>query len=123
MKVYLIRHGETNYTIETRHNSDPSVDVHLTVRGIKQAEKAAQEFKQLSFEHIFISELRRTKQTVAIINKYHHAPITVDARLNDNRSGFERQVDAAYVAALQQVPNRWTARLNDGNQWLMFRTG
>ncbi len=114
MKVYVVRHGETNYTIESRHNSDPSIDVHLTSEGIEQANKVAHYFKDLSLNRVFISELLRTKQTADIINKFHHAPITVDARLNDNRSGFESQVDALYEEAMRHVSDRWTAKFNDG---------
>jgi broad specificity phosphatase PhoE len=114
MNVYVIRHGETNYTIESRHNSDPTIDVHLTAEGIEQANKVAHYFKDLPVDRIFISELRRTKQTADIINKFHTAPITVDARLNDNRSGFEGQVDDLYEKAMRHISDRWTAKFNDG---------
>lgn len=114
MHVLLIRHGQTNYNELDLCNSDPQVDVHLTEKGIMQAHKLAEELKNADFEHIFVSELHRTRQTADIINRLHAAPITVDSRLNDNRSGYEGKPKSEYIEALDSAPDRWTARLDDG---------
>jgi broad specificity phosphatase PhoE len=114
VKLYLARHGQTNYNEARLCNADPSVDVYLTKTGIKQAAKLANDLKDATIQHIYISELRRTEQTADIINQYHQAPVTVDARLNDNRSGFEGKLVSDYYAALDAAPNKWEARLNDG---------
>lgn len=47
MKLIATRHAETNYNIKDLVNYDPSVDVHLTEKGIKQAAELAEtaEFK------------------------------------------------------------------------------
>lgn len=42
MKIYVIRHGKTNYNRLGLYNSDPAVDVHLTAQGIKTAKMFAQ---------------------------------------------------------------------------------
>ncbi len=34
VKIYLARHAQTNYNVLDLANSDPSVDVHLTSKGI-----------------------------------------------------------------------------------------
>jgi broad specificity phosphatase PhoE len=114
MKVYLVRHGQTNYNEARLCNADPSVDVHLTKTGIQQVNKLAKELKDTNFECIFISELLRTKQTAGAINKYHNVAVITDARLNDNRSGFEGKFVHDYYAALDAMPNKWEAHLNDG---------
>src|ERR1700677_337622 len=107
MKVYLVRQGETNYNVLNIHNDDPAVDVHLTETGIKQAEKLADMLKEISVEHIFVSELTRTQQTAKIINKYHQLEITIDKRLNDNKSGYEGQPDSVHHEQLSKSQDPW----------------
>lgn len=114
MKVYLARHGRTNYNDLRICNSDPSVDVHLTDVGHQQAAALADKLKDVTFEHVFVSELRRTQQTADIVNKHHGVPVTIDRRLNDNRTGFEGKPTPDYYAALEAAEDKWTIRLNDG---------
>lgn len=121
VKVLLVRHGQTNYNQLHLANDDPAVDVHLTKIGIQQAENLAEQLKNTDFERIFVSQLRRTTQTANIINRHHHVPLQEDARLNDNRSGFESQSTALYYAALDAAPDRWTTRLNGGESLVDVR--
>jgi probable phosphoglycerate mutase len=90
------------------------VDVHLTPEGVKQAEVLAEKLKKTSIDHIFISELKRTRQTADIVNAFHHAAIEVEPLLNDHRSGFEGQSAALLMEALDATPDRWRARFNGG---------
>lgn len=114
MKIYLVRHGQTNYNDLGLNNADPEVDVHLTNVGIKQVERLAERLKSVEIDQIFVSQLKRTHQTATIINKYHKAPIQQDARLNDIRTGYEGQPATLYWEALDMSPDRWNARLNGG---------
>lgn len=114
MKVYLVRHGETNYNVLNLHNEDPAVDVHLTETGVRQAEKVASMLKDKNLEHIFVSELKRTRQTADIINKYHDVGVTVDKRLNDNRTGYEGQPDSVYHEQLKKSQDVWNTSFNEG---------
>jgi histidine phosphatase superfamily protein (branch 1) len=88
MKIYLARHGKTNYNDLDLCNSDPSVDVHITSEGTKQAQALANKLKTVSLDRIFVSELRRTKQTAEIVNQFHGIEIDVEPLLNDHRSGY-----------------------------------
>ncbi len=114
MKVYVARHGRTNYNNRALCNADPTVDVYLTRTGIKQAKRLSEKLKGAKIDHIFVSELRRTQQTADVVNEYHNAPVGVDARLNDNRSGFEGKSYLRYHLALRRAPDKWAARFNDG---------
>lgn len=114
MKIYLARHCRTNYNDLGLCNADPAVDVHLTPEGIKQAENFAEKFKNISIDHIFVSQLKRTQQTAEKVNAFHNVEIEPDARLNDGRSGFEGKPFQEFDAALAAAPDRWTARFNDG---------
>lgn len=114
MRLYVARHGRTNYNDQGLFNSDPSVDVHLTKLGIEQAENLAENLKDAAFEVIFISELQRTKQTANIVNQHHHVSLIADKRINDFSSGFENRPTAEYDKVHSVSEDKWNVRLNDG---------
>ena len=89
MKIVAARHAETNYNALGLINYDPAVDVYLTDTGIAQAEELAKELKDFHFDAIYVSRLKRTKQTAKIINYYHNLNLIEDALLDDIRNGFE----------------------------------
>lgn len=91
MKVYVIRHGKTNYNRLGLYNSDPAVDVHLTAQGVKTSKTFAQKLSSVPLDVIFVSRLPRTHQTAEIINQNRQLPIIEDARLDDIKTGFEGQ--------------------------------
>ena len=92
MKLYLARHGWTNYNDLRLCNADPTVDVHLTPTGVSQAEALADKLKQTALDHIIVSELKRTQQTAEIVNRFHHLEIEVDAsRYRVTRRYAERE--------------------------------
>ena len=100
MKLYVMRHGHTNYNEQGLCNDDPSKDVLLTETGRQQAHQAALYLKDKAISRILVSELPRTHQTAAIINHYHAAPVTVRAELNDIKSGFDSRPVADYYQAI-----------------------
>ena len=89
MKLIATRHAETNYNVKDLVNYDPNVDVHLTEKGVKQAEDLAEQLKDFNFDAVYISRLKRTKQTAEIINRYHGLDLVVNELLDDTRNGFE----------------------------------
>lgn len=114
MKIYLARHGRTNYNDLGLCNADPSIDVHLTDTGKSQAKALAEKLKSVDLDRIYVSELKRTLQTAEIVNQYHGVDILTDKRLNDGRSGFEGKHFSEYDAALDSSTDKWTVRFNDG---------
>ncbi len=86
-------------------NHDPTVDVHLTKKGIQQAKELAKELKAAKIDLIIISELARTKQSANILNEFHGAPLIVDARLNDICNDFEGGKVADYRELKAKAPN------------------
>ncbi len=114
MKLYVARHGQTNYNELGLCNSDPKVDVHLTKVGVEQSEMLASQLKDVVIDHVYVSELKRTQQTAEIINKFHNALTTIDKRLNDIRFGYEGKHYSEYHSALDRADNKWTARFNGG---------
>lgn len=68
--LYLVRHGqaEMNAAKLLSGQLEPNP---LTKKGIKQAEKLAEELCTVQFDMIFSSDLERAKQTAEIIATYH----------------------------------------------------
>lgn len=102
MIVLCMRHGQTNYNLLGLCNDDPSQDVLLTELGIRQAEGAATELKDVPIERIFVSELPRTQETAETINRYHAVPVTVHSDINDIRTGFDGKPVSEYFAAVDR---------------------
>lgn len=89
-KLVLIRHGQSQWNLENRFTG--WVDVELTETGIKEAHRAAQLLKaaQISFDRIYISQLKRAINTAEIILtdlQLEKLPIIKDWRLNERHYG------------------------------------
>ncbi|MDA8094058.1 MAG: histidine phosphatase family protein [Betaproteobacteria bacterium] len=104
MKLYFMRHGQTNYNVRGLCNDDPSQDVHLTALGVHQAEEAAQALREVPIEAILVSRLPRTRQTAEIVNRYHGVSITAVAAIDDVRTGCEGRPVEAHREALRHDP-------------------
>jgi probable phosphoglycerate mutase len=83
--IYFIRHGETAYNREGRVQGH--LDIPLNEKGIFQAEKARDEFKDVEIDLIYCSPLKRARSTAEIINKFHNVEIVIDDRLIELHMG------------------------------------
>ncbi len=118
MRIYFVRHGHTFYNRFGIMNDDPSVDVRLTKKGKRQAAAAAEKLKETPLTHIYTSTLPRTIETAKIINKYHNLKLTSDARLNDNKTGFNGKPWFFAAAAYVLTKDRYSKRFRDGESLL-----
>jgi len=84
MKIYFVRHGETEYNIT--HRLTGHTDIPLTTKGIKQAESTLLEVPS-GLSEVYSSDLIRCKQTIDILNKELHLPVIYDARLRERDFG------------------------------------
>jgi len=100
MNIHIIRHGQTNYNVLGLCNDNPAKDVYLTLKGIAQAEQAAQNLKETPLDLIFVSQLPRTRQTARLINANHGVRIIECEELNDIRTGFDGKPVDEYFAAV-----------------------
>ena len=66
-KLYLVRHGETDYNNALRFQGQ--TDIPLNQTGIRQAEKVAGFFKDIPLQAIYTSSLKRARTTAEIIGK------------------------------------------------------
>lgn len=83
MKVYIVRHGQTTTNSLDYHSLE---DDDLTELGIKQAEELREKIKNMSFDVIICSPLKRTKHTANIIN-VNNQNIIYDERIIERSPG------------------------------------
>lgn len=83
MKVYIVRHGQTASNLSGVYNL---LEEDLNENGIKQAEDLSEKIKDLNYEVIYCSPLKRTIHTANIIN-CHKKEIIFDERLVERKHG------------------------------------
>lgn len=92
MKLYVVRHGQTNYNIANKVCGKS--DVELTDLGKQQAKKASEQLQDIALDLIFASPLKRAYATAKIINENHQLPIHQDQRIQEINFGkFEGVVN------------------------------
>ncbi len=79
MELYIIRHGETDWNIEKRLQGRS--DTELNSYGIELAEITAEALKNIKFDRIYSSPLKRAYKTAEIIRADRDLPIITDERL------------------------------------------
>lgn len=65
-KIFLIRHGETEWSLNKRHTGFS--DIPLTENGIKQASLLAKELQNVDLKKVWVSPLIRAKETFKLSN-------------------------------------------------------
>lgn len=85
MRLYLIRHGETE------HNKNRLIQGHAEVplndAGISQVAQLAQRMADLPLDEIQASDLRRTAMTASIVAAHTGAPIMWEPRFRERDPG------------------------------------
>lgn len=72
-KIYIVRHGETNWNREGRLQG--GTDTTLNENGIQQAKDCRSYFEKIKCDAIFTSTLKRASTTATIMNETLHLPI------------------------------------------------
>ena len=81
MKIYITRHGETDWNAVGRVQG--RIDTEINEVGRKQAQDLAAELKSIGIDRIVASTLKRSGQTAAIIADVLGVPIQNDERLRE----------------------------------------
>ncbi len=66
-RVYIVRHGNTFDTGDVILRVGGRTDIPLSTSGIDQAKALKAHFSNMSFDYVFSSDLKRTRQTTEII--------------------------------------------------------
>jgi alpha-ribazole phosphatase/probable phosphoglycerate mutase len=85
-RVFLIRHGETQWNRDSRIQGKS--DVPLSDNGIRQAEALSRRLAGQDFAAVFSSDLSRARETAAIIARPHNQPVRVLSDLQELNFGY-----------------------------------
>ena len=82
MEIYLVRHGKTDWNV--MHKIQGKVDISLNEEGIKQAKEVRDKLKNIKFNKIYVSPLKRALETCKVITDDN---FVVDKRLCERSFG------------------------------------
>lgn len=85
MKIYFVRHGETNWNKERRIQGQ--VDIPLNEFGRHLARKTAEGLCDIPFDVCYTSPLGRAKETAQIILLERNIPVIEDERIEEMAFG------------------------------------
>lgn len=103
MRIYLVRHGETELNQKKCYYGH--MDVCLSENGVRQANALGEFFRQYSFDMVISSPLVRAVKTAECILKGRKRQIILDERLSEQNFGiFE---GFTYERLLEKYPDEF----------------
>ena len=106
MKVYFVRHGQTEYN--EKYHCQPE-DSNLSDLGIKQAKTLAKRFSKIPIDVICSSPLKRAEQTTKIINKTINKKVIYINSLKERKSPSEimdKKADGPEALKMHKILNK-----------------
>lgn len=112
MRLYFVRHGESEANV-SRQFSHKDQETHpLTPTGIEQAKALSQKLSNIRFTAIYSSPLLRARQTAEILNAPHGLPIQLTEAIREHDAGdLEGRMD----------PEAWDGYTKLFETWLVTR--
>lgn len=89
MKLYVIRHGETNMG---KNEIIATEDEPLNETGIQQAIKVGKDIKKLNINKIFCSPIPRAKHTLKLFDLDKNIPVIIENRIKERNMGIYEKV-------------------------------
>ena len=86
MRIYLLRHGETNWNRERRLQGQKGADINED--GIRMAEYTAEGMRGIPFDLCYSSPLERAMHTTRIVLDGRDVPVVVEPRLMEISFGI-----------------------------------
>ncbi len=80
--IYIIRHGQTDYNLDGRITG--RIDISLNKQGIKDALEIKDKLKNINFDYVFVSPLKRTIETAELIV---NNDLIIDNRIIERSNG------------------------------------
>lgn len=126
-KVYLIRHGKTQWNLESRYQG-ANGDSPLLKDSYREIELLASSLRRIPFEHAYTSPLKRARVTAqALLNHLNpEIPLTIDSRLKEFNLGKMEGMHFEDVAAkwpevlknFRHHPDKYDESLVEGESFL-----
>lgn len=126
MKIYFIRHGQTEYNVAKRIQGY-SVDSPLTEQGIQSAKQVGCHLSDISFQSVYASPQKRAVDTCRyILDQNHHLvpEIQTDERLREMNFGcydgqaIESFRQDGYYDVFTRCPNGFSALQTGGEDYM-----
>ena len=105
MKLYLVRHGQTDENVLGLLNDDITRIVPLNTRGIAQVNAAANKLKDKGIEIIFTSPFFRTMQTAELLSKKLGVSVISDVRLKELQMNMDGKTYAEWKELRKKGPS------------------
>ncbi len=112
MRIFLIRHGESEWNRSRRYTGQQ--DVRLSALGQEQARRVGQRLTNEPLTAIYASPLQRARDTANAIGKVKRLPVTLRAELAEIHHGLWEGLTVEQVT--QQFPDelaRWRTTPHD----------
>lgn len=119
MKLYILRHGETDYNNQGRFQGQN--DISLNERGKKQAEETKIKLKDIKFDKVFVSPLKRAIETAKIVVPDYN--LEVDNRIIERSFGklegkkgyldYEKKIEEYKIESIFKLEQRVEAFIKD----------
>lgn len=85
MRLYLVRHGETTWNLESRYQGH--TDVELSDKGLYQGELLGKKMAKVKLDAIYASDLSRAYQTAQCVAKHHQLAVNKDPLMRELHFG------------------------------------
>lgn len=106
MRIFLLRHGETDWNLQGRCQG--SADIDLNERGKQQAREITAALSVEKIHAIYSSDLKRALQTAAIIGGPHRLEVAVDGDFRElDHGAFEGLTFADIRASYPDFLVQW----------------
>jgi broad specificity phosphatase PhoE len=105
--VHLVRHGEVENPKGVIYGRLPGY--HLSERGLRQAEAAAQRLEDRDIGAVWASPMERAQETAQPIAEVHGLGVVTDERLNES------------LTKVEGVGSNWLSFLASPQHWWSFR--
>ncbi|BCV21194.1 alpha-ribazole phosphatase [Moorella sp. Hama-1] len=110
-RVYLVRHGETEWNHTMRYQGHS--DIALSATGRRQAELLRERFRGIKLDAIYASDLNRAKETAAVIAAPHGLQVQEVPALRElNFGAWEGLTYQEIIASYPRELDTW--RRNPG---------
>ncbi|KYH31103.1 alpha-ribazole phosphatase [Neomoorella mulderi] len=112
-RVYLVRHGETEWNNSGRYQGHS--DVALSSKGRRQAELLRERFRHISLDGVYSSDLSRARETAATIAAPHGLEVNTVTGLREINFGTWEGL--TYQEIIARFPREWEEwRQDPGNR-------
>ena len=98
MKIYMARHGQTQWNADNRICG--RTDLPLTETGLMQAQKLADNAADKNIEIIVVSPMIRARQTAQAVADRYNIPMVIDKRLIEQDFGIYEGEDRGHPGFL-----------------------